>query len=114
MSSFKRIPYLSEFIGKAGVGLPAAKAMACGCIVIGYHGNGGMKFFDSSYCFPIREGNIKEFVKNIETILTQSNQDSETLKQMRLKASKAILERYSREKAENSIVQAFQELLKVI
>jgi glycosyltransferase involved in cell wall biosynthesis len=100
-----------SFADREGFGLPAAEAMACGCIVIGYSGNGGDEFFDPSYCFPIQEGDLCGFVNAIEATLLQYRQESESLNRMRILASQVIRERYSRERSKHSIVSAFQTLL---
>ncbi len=100
-----------SFAEREGFGLPAAEAMACGCIVIGYSGNGGDEFFDPSYCFPIREGDLCGFVNAIEETLRQYRQEPESLNRMRMLASQVIHKRYSREQSKHSILTAFQNLI---
>ena len=35
-----------------GFGLPPAEALACGCLVIGYHGGGGREYFGPAGAYP--------------------------------------------------------------
>ncbi len=51
-----------------GFQLPPAEAMACGCIVIGYHGQGSKEFLKKDISFPVETGNILSFVKTIEAM----------------------------------------------
>jgi hypothetical protein len=51
-----------------GFSLPPAEAMACGCIVIGYHGMGGREFFKDDFSFPIELGDIIGFAQAIEHV----------------------------------------------
>ena len=57
-----------SFSKAEGLGLPPLEAMACGCIVIGYHGQGGQEFLKEPYAYPINESEIVEFAKTVERI----------------------------------------------
>jgi len=52
-----------------GWGLPAAEAMSSGCVVIGYHGMGGMEYFKEEFCHPIEYGDILGFARTVEDVL---------------------------------------------
>ncbi len=43
-----------------GFGLPPIEAMACGCIVVGYHGYGGLDYARNNNGFWCEEGNVIE------------------------------------------------------
>ncbi len=101
-----------SFTHREGFGLPAAEAMASGCIVIGYSGNGGDEFFNPEFCYPIQQGDFVTFVDTIDNVLDMSLNQPEKLDQMRDQASKFIRQHYSREASQQSIVAAFQKLLK--
>ncbi len=101
-----------SFSHREGFGLPAAEAMASGCMVIGYSGNGGDEFFHKDYCCPVREGDLMSFVQFTEQILVEYKEHSIGLERKRELASSTILERYSKKKSRQSIIDAFKILLK--
>ena len=45
-----------------GLGLPAAEAMLCGCLVIGYHGGGGREFWKTTHSYAIEFGHLDRLV----------------------------------------------------
>ena len=102
--------YLS-FSTREGFGLPAAEAMACGCVVIGYTGLGGDEFFDPSYCYPVAEGDLIGFVRTIEDVIETHHKDETKLTKQRRLASKTISQKYSRSRARESVIKAFRQLL---
>jgi hypothetical protein len=73
-----------------GFGLPAAEAMASGCYVVGYSGGGGDEFFDAEYCSPTDR--LSELV---EGLIRAAQMPLHELEALGLKASQAVLLRYS-------------------
>lgn len=77
-----------------GFGLPLAEAIACGCIVIGYHGLAGRDF-----CKPalntVDFGDLLAFVDTLMLELTQYNSNPSLYTSKLLSLSSAILTRYS-------------------
>jgi len=97
---------------REGFGLPPAEAMASGCIVIGYAGQGGKEYFNSELSFKIDEGNIIDFVDKIEEIsLKLEKNDTEILKIPRSVAH-YISHNYNLKKEEESIVSTWKKILK--
>ena len=74
----------------AGSPLPPAEAMASGCVVIGYHGQGGAEYFLPSHCYPIVFGDLLAFTRTIETLLVQAQSDRQGLIRMGQRARQYI------------------------
>jgi glycosyltransferase involved in cell wall biosynthesis len=53
-----------------GFGLPPLEAMACGCIVIGYHGNAGLEYMNDKNMFIFPNGEILDFAKKLVEVYT--------------------------------------------
>lgn len=96
-----------------GFGLPAAEAMACGCLVVGYHGGGGREFFNPVFSYPIAAGDILEFAKAAETAIQLCSTNTGQATKMGLEASKYISEHYSREQEEQQLVAIWRRLINV-
>lgn len=78
-----------------GFGLPAAEAMACGCIVVGFTGGGGTDFlFHKKNSFLAPDGDEKDLLHNLDYVL---NELSFTEKRdISGRASNFILNKYSK------------------
>ena len=95
-----------------GFGLPPGEALACGCIVIGYHGNGGREFLLSEFSYPIEVGDIVGFVKTAQKVLKQYAGDPSTFAAMTQKGAAFIAENYSEERERETIVDAWEKILR--
>lgn len=84
--------------------LPPAEAMACGCIVIGYHGNGGKEFFKPEFSYPIPQADIIAFAKAVEEVMDIYKNNPELLREKGLKAANFIRENYSLEREAGDII----------
>ena len=93
-------------LGRAeGFGLPPAEAMACGCIVIGFHGMGGKEYFRPDYCYPVAQGEIISLVKAVEQAIEIAEHNPKVLEEMGRSAASYIAREYSLEREEQDIVQ---------
>ncbi len=101
-----------SFSHREGFGMPPAEAMACGCIVIGYTGNGGDEYFKESFSYPIAERNIQGFAKTIEQVILEYENDNRALLEKGRMASEFILKEYSLEVEEEDIVNVWSNILK--
>lgn len=108
----KESVFFLNFSRCEGFGLPPAEAMACGCYVIGYHGEGGKEFFKSDFCSVIDNGDIISFVQKIEEMAKIYEENPNLILEKNKKASEFILENYSMEKEEKSIVEVWNKILK--
>jgi glycosyltransferase involved in cell wall biosynthesis len=95
-----------------GFSLPPAEAMACGCIVIGYHGMGGREFFKPEFSYPVVNGDIITFAKTVEKVIELYRHDKDALKEKGRLASRYILENYSVDLQEKDIVQFWESITK--
>ncbi len=93
-----------------GFGLPAAEAMACGCLVIGYHGGGGREFFKPEFSFPIEVGDILGFCRTVEQVLCSYDAERERYERMRKSAADFIRKTYSPEEEKRSVLAAWRQL----
>jgi glycosyltransferase involved in cell wall biosynthesis len=87
-----------------GFGLPAAEAMACGCIVVGFHGMGGREFFLPEHSYPVPQGDLMAFVLTAERVLGIARRSPERLLGQGRRAAAFIRERYSLEREQEDIV----------
>jgi len=100
-----------SFSHREGLGLPPAEAMACGCIVIGYSGNGGDEFFHEDIAFKIADGDVLHYVEIVEQVTQEHITNPLRLDTMRKKASVQILQTYSRENMEKYLLESWSEIM---
>lgn len=105
----RRSPFFLSFSHREGFGLPPAEAMACGCVVIGYHGGGGREFFDPEYSYPIEEGDLLGFARTVESLVDEWREHPARLAEMGRRASRAIHSRYRPEYEQADVVDAFAQ-----
>jgi glycosyltransferase involved in cell wall biosynthesis len=94
-----------------GFGLPAAEAMACGCIVVGFHGGGGREFFQPAFSYPIDQGDIVGFAKTVEEVIRTYEREPEAIATMGKMASSYIHDNYSTALEEKEVVAAWNSIL---
>ncbi|WP_345991693.1 glycosyltransferase [Chryseobacterium sp. Chry.R1] len=100
-----------SFNHKEGFGLPPVEAMACGCYVIGYRGQGGKEYFKNDFSSPVEDGNIVEFVQKIEEALkSYENNPSEILHKGKM-ASDFVSQNYNLKNEELDTVNIWNRIL---
>lgn len=90
---------------------PPREAMACGCFLVGYHGQGGKEFMSGPTCWPIDEGKVLEFATAVEELIERFNDDKLYLAGEREGASKKILSSYSCEREEQEILELWNDIM---
>lgn len=99
-----------SFSNREGFGLPPAEAMACGCIVIGYSGNGGDEFFDKGVAIKVPYGDLVKYINSVERTIADYERDPGNLDRFRLRASNYILQTYSKDKTRDCLLSAWNEI----
>lgn len=75
-----------SFGTQEGFYLPAAEAMACGCILIGYNGLAGRE---------LSNGNVLQFALVVERAIEQFNKSNDIFMEKSIKASNYIVEAWN-------------------
>lgn len=99
-----------SFGSAEGFSLPPIEAMACGCIVVGYHGRGGKEFFKPEFSYPVETGDIIGFAKAVEEVINIYKTNSEFLFQKTEKAALFVRGSYSPEKERRNLVEFWNRL----
>jgi glycosyltransferase involved in cell wall biosynthesis len=97
-----------------GCPLPPAEAMACGCVVVGYHGMGGAEYFHPDFSCPIPIQDIVSFAQAVESVLTTWQQAPDAVLDRGQRASRYIHEYYSTERETHDILTLWRELMPAI
>ena len=87
---------VSQLRPSGRLGLPLAEAIACGCLVVGYHGLAG-RDFALPHMHVVEFGDLLGLLKGVEQELDRFDAAPEVVIQERLAASEAILQTYSLE-----------------
>ncbi|MCG9886377.1 MAG: glycosyltransferase family 4 protein [Cyanobacteria bacterium] len=94
-----------------GFGLPVAEAMACGCVVVGFHGGGARQLMQADRAVPIEGGNVLAMAQAVEQLLVQRSRDPAPLAAMGQRAAQYIREVHSLDQEARSILQAWAAIL---
>jgi len=100
-----------SFSHREGFGLPPAEAMACGCIVVGYSGNGGDEFFDHTSAYKIPDGDLVEYALKVESLIQEYISDPEKLDAERRRASEQILTEFGQARTEKALMNAWKDIM---
>ena len=110
-NALKESAFFLSFNHREGFGMPPAEAMACGCVVVGYAGNGGKEFFKNDFSYPIEDRDVVSFAKTLEKVILEYEQDKKIFIEKGKKASEFILTEYSMEMEEKTIVESWNSIL---
>ena len=100
-----------SFSHQEGFGLPPVEAMACGCLVIGLHGEGGLEYANSSNGFWFASEQINACVDELAVLISAIEKQECYLNEMRA-AGYITASLYYPNRIQNILVNYFQNHLK--
>ena len=90
-----------SFSEREGLPLPPAEAMACGCVVIGFHGFGGRDFGDNAIW--VADGDVVAMAQAAESALVKWSLDNNEFQALTDRASRHIHGTYSAANTEHDV-----------
>jgi glycosyltransferase involved in cell wall biosynthesis len=100
-----------SFGAPEGFGLPVAEALSAGCIVVGFHGNGGREFLTESHGFPIEVGDILGYARTMEEVIKRVETDLDGLRAIANAGAEFVRREYSPERERESITACWDAIL---
>ncbi|MCK1335473.1 glycosyltransferase [Bradyrhizobium sp. 38] len=100
-----------SFSFREGFGLPPLEALACGCIVVGYHGSGGREYFRPPFATAVEDGDVAAFVSAVEQAIHGIDSDLRSADSLATAASRFAFGRYPPEAEKQDILNIFGSLL---
>jgi hypothetical protein len=94
---------------REGFGLPAAEAMATGCLVIGYTGFGGKELF-REHGIAVPDGDVVAFARIVESVLVGWDADADGYEAMAAESGAFVRGNYSIEQQAAEAVRVFRLL----
>lgn len=110
-AALQRSTLFLHFTYQEGFGLPAAEAMACGNLVVGFHGYGGRELFDPDFSRPVPAGDVLTFARTVESVLAEEERRPGFCRSLGLAASAHVLATYTRERERDDVLGVYRELL---
>jgi glycosyltransferase involved in cell wall biosynthesis len=98
-----------SFSWREGLGLPPLEALACGCLVVGYHGLAGREYFRPPFAVAVEDGDIAGFARSVEKAILFLNNDQDS--SVIAAASRSALESFSPEVERRDLLDIFAPLL---
>lgn len=98
----------SSFSWFEGLGLPPLEAMACGSIVVGLHGGGGLDYANEGNGFWVSEGDYHQFAHKLAYAISRyKSQGLAEMQQRGLETSR----RYNQDEFRGSLLAAWRTIL---
>lgn len=95
---------------REGFGLPIAEAMASGCVVVGYTGQGAEEFFDDTTGVPIEDSDLLQLVESVEAVVAEYRRDPARLDALRAAGAQRVRSRYTREAMRAGLLAAWDRI----
>lgn len=103
--------FFLSFGQQEGFSFPAAEAMACGCVVVGYHGFGGKEFFRPEFSHAVAVGDVVNYARTVEKLIDTYHRNPEGMLALGREASKYIAATYADGQEERDTMAAWRELM---
>ncbi|MDB5610841.1 MAG: glycosyltransferase [Bradyrhizobium sp.] len=100
-----------SFSSREGFGLPPLEALACGCLVVGYHGLGGREYFHPPFATAVEDGDIAGFARAVEATLRRIDHDPRSTDAIMAAAATFVSEGYPLETERQDLLDVFGPLL---
>jgi len=94
-----------------GFGLPPLEALACGCLVVGFHGFGGRELFQPPFAVPVEDGDVVGFARAVEDVIRRIDSDPAAMAAAAAAGAGFATERYSRATERQDLLDVFAPLL---
>jgi glycosyltransferase involved in cell wall biosynthesis len=94
-----------------GCPAPPIEAMLCGCLVAGYHGNGGREVLRPEISWPVEAGDILGFARAVENLLHQLGRSPAELSRKTAEARDFVSREYSMEREQEDILKFWDEVM---
>jgi glycosyltransferase involved in cell wall biosynthesis len=91
-----------------GFGLPPLEAMACGCVVVGFHGYGGLEYARPDNGFWCSEGALIECTRTLARVVSLIDGDQEAIHQVREAALRTAGE-FSSDRQERELIDFWEK-----
>jgi glycosyltransferase involved in cell wall biosynthesis len=100
-----------SFSSREGFGLPPLEALACGCLVVGYHGFGGREYFHPPFAIAVEDGDIAGFAQSVEATIHKMNNDVQSMDAIMAAAANFVSGAYPLETEKQDLLGVFDPLL---
>jgi hypothetical protein len=100
-----------SFSQREGFGLPPLEALACGCMVVGFHGFGGRELFREPFALAIEDSDVVAFARAVEDVIRRVDEDPAAIAAASQAGARFALEQYSQAAERQSLVDVFGPLL---
>jgi hypothetical protein len=107
---FSEAAIFLSFSQEEGFGLPPAEAMAAGCYVVGFTGDGGREVMQPQWCSPVADEDVVAFALEAARVARCWDEDRESVQRQIDQGRDFVTSTYTRERLISDLRTAFAEL----